>query len=102
MLPNSTQVQTASSSLMALAAGYAASQHWLGLSETQWLTLFGAAVVAWPAIVTRAKSLKNQVASMKGTTVVTDAASASATANPDVIAATPAVVQAINAAKAAQ
>ena len=100
MLPNSTQVQTTSASLVALAAGYAASQHWLGLSETQWLGLFGALIAAWPAIVTRAQSLKNTVGHMDKTTVVTDAASAAALpGNEDVIAVTPAISAAIDAAK---
>ncbi len=42
--------------------------------------------------------MKDSVGNMKGTTVVTDAVSAAATTNPNVVAATPAIVAAVKAA----
>lgn len=99
---NSTQLQTTTASLVAGAAGFAAGHGWLGLDAGTWGVLFSALAVfipaAWPAIVTRATSLKDTVGKMKGTTVVTDAASASALPdNKDVVASTPAIVAAIKA-----
>jgi hypothetical protein len=103
-ITNSTQVQTTTAALVAGAAGFAAGHGWLGLDAGTWGVLFSALAVfvpaAWPAIVTRATSLKNTVGGMKGTTVITDAVSAAALPNnPDVVAATPAIVAAINSAK---
>lgn len=99
---NKTQLQTTAAPLIAVAAGYAASHGWLGLDGSAWgtvLTALGAAgVVLWPAIVTRAQSLKDTVGKLKNTTVVTDAASANALPdNKDVVAVTPAITAAIKA-----
>jgi hypothetical protein len=101
---NKTQLQTTAASLVAAAAGYAAGHGWLGLSVGDWTTVLGAAVAAgsvlWPAVVTRAQSLKDTVGKLPATTVITDKASADALPdNKDVIAATPAIVAAVNAAK---
>lgn len=101
---NKTQLQTTAASLVGVAAGYAAGHGWLGLSIGDWTTILTAcmtaAAVLGPAIATRAKSLKDQVGSLPGTTVVTDKATADALPNnPDVIAATPAIVAAVKAAK---
>lgn len=97
---NKTQLQTTAAPLIAVAAGYAASHGWLGLDGSAWgtvLTALGAAaVVLWPAIVTRARSLKDTVGKMPMTTVVTDPASAAELPNnKDVVAATPQIVAAI-------
>lgn len=97
---NKTQLQTTAASLVGVAAGYAAGHGWLGLNVTDWTTIMGGAVaigaVLWPALVTRAQSLKDTVGKMPATTVVTDKATADALPNnPDVIAATPAIVAAI-------
>jgi hypothetical protein len=102
---NKTQLQTTAASLVGIAAGYAYGQGWLGLSLTDWTTILTALVtvgaVAGPAIVTRAKALKDQVGNLPNTTVVTDKATADALPNnPDVIEATPAIVAAVKAAKA--
>lgn len=102
---NKTQLQTTAASLVGIAAGYAAGQGWLGLSAGDWTTILGAVVAAgsvlWPAIVTRATSLKDTVGKMDHTTVVTDKASAAALPdNPDVIAATPKLAVAVAEAKA--
>lgn len=100
---NKTQLQTTAAPLIAVAAGYAASRGWLGLDNGAWsavITALGAAaVILWPAIVTRAQSLKDTVGKLKDTTVVTDQASAAALPNnPDVVAATPEIVAAIKKA----
>ncbi len=97
---NKTQLQTTAASLVGVAAGYAAGHGWLGLGVADWTTIMGGAVaigaVLWPALVTRAESLKDTVGKMPATTVVTDKATADALPNnPDVIAATPAIVAAI-------
>jgi len=103
---NKTQLQTSAASLIGVLAGYAAGHNWLGLGVSEWTTILGAAVsigaVVWPLLAARAQSLKDTVGKMDKTTVVTDKASADALPNnPDVVAATPAIVQAVNAAKAA-
>jgi hypothetical protein len=101
---NSTQLQTTTASIVAGAAGFAAGHGWLGLDASAWGSIFAAGAVLlpalWPAIVTRAKSLKNTVGNMPGTTVVTTAADAAALpGNKDVVAATPAIVAAIKQAQ---
>lgn len=103
-LTNKTQLQTTTAALVGVAAGYAAGQHWLGLDAGAWSTVIGGVIaigaVLWPAIVTRAGSLKDTVAKMRNTTVVTDAASAAALPdNKDVVAATPELVAAIKKAQ---
>lgn len=104
---NKTQLQTSAASLIGVLAGYAAGHGWLGLSASDWTTILGALVsigaVVWPLVAARGQSLKDTVGHMEKTTVITDAASAAALPNnPDVIAATPAIVQAVNVAKASQ
>lgn len=98
---NSTQLQTTTASLVAGAAGFAAGHGWLGLDAGTWGAVFGALMIIgtslWPAVVTRAQALKNATGSLKNTTVVTDPASAAATANKDVVAVTPAIAAAIKA-----
>jgi hypothetical protein len=101
---NQTQVQTTAAPLIAVAAGYAAAHGWLGLGQGDWGTVItalgAAAVVLWPALVTRAQSLKNTVGNMDHTTVVTDKASADALPeNKSVVAVTPEIVAAIKKAQ---
>ena len=101
---NKTQLQTTAASLVGVAAGYAAGHGWLGLNVTDWTTIIGGAVaigaVLWPALVTRAESLKDTVGKMRDTTVVTDSASANALPdNKDVVAATPEIIAAIKKAQ---
>lgn len=100
---NKTQLQTTMAPLIALAAGYAAGHGWLGLDLGSWTVvigaLAGAGAVLWPAIVTRAQSLKDTVGKLPQTTVVTDAASAAALPdNKDVVASTPEIAAAIKKA----
>lgn len=101
---NNTQTQTGAASLVALIAGFAAGHDWLGLGLADWTTLLGAiaavGAILWPVIQTRAQKLKDQVGKMPATTVVTDKASADALPNnPDVIAVTPQIAAAVQAAK---
>jgi len=100
---NKTQLQTTAASLVGVAAGYAAGHGWLGLSVGDWTTVIGAIVAAgsvlWPALATRATSLKDTVGGMANTTVVTDRASAEALPdNKDVVAVTPEIAAAIRKA----
>lgn len=101
---NKTQIQTTGAALVGVAAGFAAGHYQsLGLSLSDWTTIITAlasvAAVVWPLIVTRAQSLKDTVANMPKTTVVTDSASAAALPNnKDVIARTPELVAAIEKA----
>lgn len=99
-ITNKTQVQTTAAAFVGMAAGYAAGHGWLGLSITDWTTiitaLVGVGTVLWPALVTRAQSLKDTVGNLPKTTVVTDAASAAALPdNKDVVATTPEIAAAI-------
>ena len=101
---NKTQIQTTLAALVGVAAGFAAGHNWLGLSITDWTTILTAVVAAgsvlWPAVVTRAQSLKDTVGKLPATTVVTDRASAEALPdNKDVVAATPEIVAAIKKAQ---
>lgn len=101
---NNTQLQTSSAALVGVAAGFAAGHGWLGLGTADWTTIFGglvaAGAVAIPAIVTRAKALKDTVGHMPATTVVTDKATADALPNnPDVVAVTPEIAAAIKKAQ---
>jgi len=101
---NKTQLQTTAASLVGVAAGYAAGHNWLGLDVGAWTTIIGSAgaagAVLWPAIVTRAQSLKDTVGNMRNTTVVTDKATADALPNnPDVVAVTPEIAAAIKKAQ---
>jgi hypothetical protein len=105
-ITNKTQLQTTAATLVGVGAGYLAGKGYLGLSLTDWTTILTAVVtvgtIVWPIVVTRANSLKDTVGKLKNTTVVTDAESAKALPNnPDVIAATPKVIAAVNEAKAA-
>lgn len=103
MLPNSTQAITTTSALVGVLAGYAAGQHWLGLDAGAWTTVIGGAVavgaVVVPAVMTRLQSLKNTVGN-SGAKVITSPASADALPNnPNVIAATPAVINVVGSVK---
>ena len=101
---NKTQLQTTVAPLIGVVAGYLAGAHVLNLSSGDWTivisSLVGASAILWPAIVTRAQSLKDTVGKMPATTVVTDAASANALPdNKDVVAVTPEIATAIKKAQ---
>lgn len=99
MLPNSTQLQTTASTLVAGFAGYAAGHGWLGLDVGSWTAVALGAIALWPAVVTRLQSLKNTVGN-SGAKVITSPASADALPNnANVIAATPAVINIVGSVK---
>jgi hypothetical protein len=100
---NKTQLQTTAASLIGVLAGYAAGHGWLGLSASDWTTILTSVVavgsILWPALATRAQSLKDTVGNMDKTVVVTDKASAEALPNnKSVIAETPELEAAIKKA----
>lgn len=101
---NKTQLQTTVAPLIGVIAGYLAGAHVLNLSSGDWTivisSLIGAGAILWPAIVTRAQSLKDTVGNLPSTTVVTDRASADALPNnKDVVAVTPEIATAIKKAQ---
>lgn len=103
---NKTMVMNVITPLIASLAILLASKVPL-LDQATWNALISsiavAAVTAVLAYINRAQSLKDTVGKMDKTTVVTDKASADALPdNPDVIAVTPAIIQAVAAAKATQ
>lgn len=99
-LTNKTQLQTTTATLVGIVAGYAAGQHWLGLDAGAWTAVLLGVIALWPAIVTRAQSLKDTVGGLRGTVVITDAASAAALPdNKDVVATTPEIAAAIQKAQ---
>lgn len=100
---NKTQIQTTFAPLIAALAGFLAGKGYFGWDAQTWISIIGAigALVAtiWGAIAARPQALKDTTAKLANTTVVTDKASAEALPNnPDVIASTPAIVDAIKKA----
>lgn len=100
---NKTQLQTTLAPLIAAFAGFLAGKGYFGFDAQTWISIIGAiaAVVAtvWGAVATRPQALKDTTGALPNTTVVTDKASAEALPNnPDVIAATPELVNAIKKA----
>lgn len=100
---NKTQIQTTLAPLVAAIAGFLAGKGVFGLDAGTWATIIGGVLMfgatVWGAIATRSTALKDTTAGLPNTTVVTDKASADALPNnPDVVAATPAIVDAIKKA----
>lgn len=100
---NKTQLQTTIAPLIAAIAGFLAGKGFFGFDAQTWISILGGlgALVAtiWGAIAARPQALKDTTGTLANTTVVTDRASADALPdNPDVIAATPAIVDAIKKA----
>lgn len=100
---NKTQLQTTFAPLIAALAGFLAGKGVFGLDSATWAIIIGAVGTAgaaiWGAIVTRPQALKDATGGLPNTTVVTDRASAAALPNnPDVVAATPEIVNAIKKA----
>jgi hypothetical protein len=101
---NKTMIMNVLTPLIGTAAAFLASKVPL-LDQATWNTLISSVaisgVTAVLAYVNREQALKDTVGHMAKTSVITDAASANALPNnPDVVAATPAIVAAVNAAKA--
>lgn len=103
---NSTQIKTILTPIFGFIATYIASSpklNFLGLDQGTWTTMvntigFGI-VAAILGFFNKTTSLMDTVGSQPGTTVVTTKENAAAVPNPDVIAATPQIVTAVNAAK---
>lgn len=100
---NKTQLQTTLAPIVAAIAGFLAGKGVFGLDAATWTTIIGSlgglAAVIWGAVATRSQALKDTTGTLPNTTVVTDSASAAALPNnPDVVAATPEIVNAINKA----
>lgn len=101
---NKTQLQSTLAPAIAAIAGFLAGKGYFGWDAQTWIAILGGAgtlvATVWGAWATRETSLKDTVGGLPKTTVVTDAASAAALPNnPDVVASTPELVQAINKAK---
>lgn len=99
---NKTQLSATGAGLVGVAAGYLAGRNALGLGLDAWTQILtyvvAAGAVVAPAVVTRLKSLKDTVGK-SGAVVVTDKATADALpANPNVIAATPAITAVVGPA----
>lgn len=100
---NKTQLQTTLAPLVAAIAGFLAGKGIFGFDAQTWISIlggFGALVATiWGATAARAQALKDTTGTLPNTTVVTDRASADALPNnPDVVAATPEIVNAIKKA----
>lgn len=100
---NKTQLQTTLAPLVAAIAGFLAGRGIFGFDAATWATILGSIgtliAVIWGGVAARAQALKDTTGTLPNTTVVTDAASAAALPNnPDVVAATPEIVNAIKKA----
>lgn len=100
---NKTQLQTTLAPLVAAVAGFLAGKGVFGFDAATWASIVGGLLslvaVVWGAVAARPQALKDTTGTLPNTTVVTDKASAAALPNnPDVVAATPEIVQAINKA----
>jgi hypothetical protein len=101
---NKTQIQTTIAPLIAAAAGFLAGKGVFGFDAATWVSILGAAgalgATVWGAVSARQIALKDTVGSMEHTTVVTTPEDAAALPNnKDVVAATPAIVNAVKAAQ---
>lgn len=101
---NSTQVKSILTPLFGILATFLATKlNFLGLDQATWNTLVSSVgfgiVAAILGVFNKTTNLMDTVGSQPGTTVVTTPANAAAVPNPDVIAATPQIVNAVNAAK---
>lgn len=100
---NKTQLQTTLAPLIAAIAGFLAGKGVFGLDAQTWISILGGvgalAATIWGAAAARSQALKDTTGGLPNTTVVTDKASAAALPNnPDVVAATPEIVNAIQKA----
>lgn len=101
---NSIQLKNILTPIFGIIATYLATKlNFLGMDQATWNTLVStigfAAVSIILGIFGKTTSLMDTVASQPGTTVVTTRENAEAVPNPDVIAATPQIVSAVNQAK---
>lgn len=100
---NKTQLQTTIAPLVAAVAGFLAGKGIFGFDAQTWISIIGGVLAfgatIWGAVAARPQALKDTTGGLPNTTVVTDKTSADALPNnPDVVAATPEIVNAINKA----
>lgn len=102
---NDTQIKNILTPIFGLLATWLATKfNFLGMDQSSWNTLVTTVgfsiVTAILAVFNRTTNLMNTVGAQPGTTVVTTPQNAAALpSNPDVIAATPKIVQAVSEAK---
>lgn len=101
---NSIQLKNILTPLFGILATFLATKlNFLGMDQATWNTLVSSIGFGLVSIILgvfgKTTSLMDTVASQPGTTVVTTAANANAVPNPDVVAATPQIVTAVNNAK---
>lgn len=102
---NNTSIKSILTPLFGLLATYLATKlNFLGIDQATWNTIVSSIGFGIIAIVmgffTKTTNLMDTVGAQPGTTVVTTPQNAAALpANPDVIAATPAIAKAVNDAK---
>lgn len=101
---NSIQLKNILTPLFGILATFLATKlNFLGMDQATWNTLVSSIGFGVVSIILgffgKTTSLMDTVGSQPGTTVVTTKENAAAIPNPDVIAATPQIVNAVNAAK---
>lgn len=101
---NSTQIKTILTPLFGILATFLATKlNFLGVDQATWNTIVSSIGFGIVSIIlgffNKTTSLMDTVGSQPGTTVVTTPENAAAVPNPDVIAATPQIVTAVNNAK---
>lgn len=93
---NTTQIQTTLAPLVAAIAGFLAGKGYFGLDAQTWIAVLGAigtiGATIWGAIAASKKGVVAASASYQDTKVVTDAATANAIPNSDVVSNTEAKV----------
>jgi hypothetical protein len=101
---NSTQIKTILTPLFGILATFLATKlNFLGMDQATWNTIVSSIGFGIVSIIlgffNKTTALMDTVGSQPGTTVVTTPENAAAVPNPDVIAATPQIVTAVNNAK---
>lgn len=101
---NSTQIKTILTPLFGILATFLATKlNFLGMDQASWNTIVSSIGFGIVSVIlgffNKTTSLMDTVGSQPGTTVVTTPENAAAIPNPDVIAATPQIVTAVNNAK---
>lgn len=101
---NSTQIKTILTPLFGILATFLATKlNFLGMDQASWNTIVSSIGFGIVSVIlgffNKTTSLMDTVGSQPGTTVVTTPENAAAVPNPDVIAATPQIVSAVNNAK---
>lgn len=101
---NSIQIKTILTPLFGILATFLATKlNFLGMDQATWNTIVSSIGFGVISIIlgffNKTTSLMDTVGNQPGTTVITTPENAAAIPNPDVIAATPQIVTAVNNAK---